>query len=241
MVESEALRVAQRVRTHLRLIDARLPDVYFYASPTLCVIDAVFSIGVRYESVIATVNRYCQAFDLPRIRQDRAAWPMREHQEPMSSLVKRIDDIGAESFAASVLRNRQRTSARGGVLKAEAVRAFAFTLAANGIECFQDIPSFDENSQVHRDLRRIRGQGSGISIGYFWMLAGSDQLVKPDRMILGYLGQTLGRSIQVQEARMLIPEAVALLRNEYPDLSPRLLDYKIWEFQRTQPPARAAV
>lgn len=234
MPNIEAVRIAQRARSHLQLGEASLPDAYYYASPTFCVIDAVFSIGVRYEGVVAVVKRYCDAFSLTRIRTARSEYPARDVQEPMTSLITRIANVGVETFATSILRNRQRTSARGGILKAEAVATFASTLAAHGIEYFQDIPAFDEHSQIHRDLRRIRGQASGISIGYFWMLAGSDHLVKPDRMILGYLCQTLDRPVQLHEARFLIPAAVEILRDEYPHLSPRLLDYKIWEYQRKQ-------
>lgn len=238
MADSEAFQIAQRVRSHLRLSGVTLPESYYYASPTLCAIDAVFSIGVRYESVVATVKRYCDAFGLARLRANRSTLPPRQAQEPVSSLVNRIAEDGPELFAATILHNRQRTSSRGGILKAEAVGKFASTLVGHGIEHFQDIPAFDEHSPINRALRTVRGQGSGISIGYFWMLAGSDKLVKPDRMILGYLGETLNRLVQTHEARLLIPEAVEFLRDEHPALSPRLLDYKIWEYQRAQRSSR---
>ncbi len=47
-------------RTKLDLTQAILTDqAYSYYSLPLCVIDAVFSIGVRYSSTEATVRRFC--------------------------------------------------------------------------------------------------------------------------------------------------------------------------------------
>jgi hypothetical protein len=54
--EEEADRVAAYADQYLNLAAARLGDGYHYASLPLCVIDAVYSIGVLYEGVEAEVR-----------------------------------------------------------------------------------------------------------------------------------------------------------------------------------------
>lgn len=60
--------VAEAARTKLNLAGARLRDEHFYASLPLCVIDAVFSIGVKYEGTKRTVIRWAEAQQPP--------WPL---------------------------------------------------------------------------------------------------------------------------------------------------------------------
>ena len=135
-------------------------------------------------------------------------------------------------MANRVYRNRQRTSSRGGILKAEAALRFASCLRRHGIETFQDLPSVATHPGFEAEIRAITGQGSGISLKYFRMLVGSDELIKPDRMILRFLSKTLGREVGVEEAQDLLRAACTQLQERHPGLTPRLLDYVIWKFQR---------
>ena len=218
----------------LPLATASLPDVYYYNSLTLCVLDSVFSIGVRYEGTEAVVKRYCAAFGLNRIRASRPAWPPPAAQEPLSALVERVEAVGSIAFATTILRNRQRTSSKNGILKAEAAAEFARVLHGFGIKYFQDLPTFHDDGQVQAALRRVRGQRSGISVSYFWMLAGSEDLIKPDRMILGFLRETLGQAVSMEQATVLLRRATTILQREIPHLTPRLLDHEVWRFQRAR-------
>ena len=43
-----------------------LPDVYYYKHLPLCVIDSIFSIGVKYEAVQNTLNRFCEHFKIDK-------------------------------------------------------------------------------------------------------------------------------------------------------------------------------
>jgi len=234
MSQADAVRIAERARLVLPLKTARLADVYYYSSLSLCVLDAVFSIGVRYESTEAVVKRYCQFCNLARIRSDRSLLPPKASQEPVSTLVRRIEQNGPRHFATNVVCNSQRTSSRGGILKAEAAALFAKILVAHGVEYLQDLPRYEEGRGLEAALRTVHGQGSGISIGYFWMLAGTDKLVKPDRMVLGFLTETLQRRVEVAEAQRLLSAANDILIGEFPHLTPRLLDYEVWQFQRKE-------
>ena len=54
------------------LVPAEDTEAYRYASLPLCVIDAVFSIGVKYETTEATVDRVCDRLGWPRLASSRA-------------------------------------------------------------------------------------------------------------------------------------------------------------------------
>ena len=66
------------------------------------------------------------------------------------------------------------------------------------------------------------------------MLAGSDEFIKPDRMILRFLFSALGRQVSPVEAQLLLHGATQQLRRSYPELTPRLLDHEVWKYQREQ-------
>jgi hypothetical protein len=229
---------AERVATHathvLSLTDAKLTDDYYYQHLPLCVIDAVYSIGVRYEGVRNVVNRYCGRFGLEKTRRDRTCLPPEDGQEPLSTLCDRHEKLGPDGMASEVYQNRQRTSSRGGILKAEAVYQFACALRETGVQFFQDLNDAAHNDALDTQVKSIPGQRSGISLQYFWMLAGSDDLIKPDRMILRFLESTLDRPVSMDESLELLRGSCAILRQEYPGMTPRLLDYKVWEHQREQ-------
>ena len=205
-------------------------DELRYASAPLCVLDAVFSIGVRYESVQALVRRYADHYDLP-LHRAAAALPSERDQATVSDLVGQIEALGAERFAVEVVQNRCRTSSRGGILKADAALEFARVLAAHGIETLQDLGTRLEDDALIRDLRAVHGQGSGIAVKYFLMLAGADQLVKPDRMIMRFLERVLGHRVGVDEAQGLLTEAARALG---PPASVGAVDYAIWQHERQQ-------
>jgi hypothetical protein len=224
--------VADYTSRTLPLATACLGDEYFYQSLPLCVIDAVWSVGVRYGGVQRVVARYCENAGVRRIRTNRHSVPPTAEQEPLAAFCARIEQSGPDTMAAEIFVNRQRTSSRSGVLKAEAVYRFANVLRAHGVDYFQDLPAAATSLDLERDIRSIPGQGSGISLAYFWMLAGSDNLIKPDRMILRFLESVLARKISSGEAQILLRDSVKRLRALHPRLTPRLLDHEIWKHQR---------
>jgi hypothetical protein len=228
-------KVVQSAMALLSLDGAALEREYHYNSLSLCVIDAVFSIGVKYEGVGAVVRRYCEYFGLVQYRPDQLAVPAKASQEALSGLVRHFEDLGLERMTSEVFANRQRTSTKNGILKAEAVWKFANTLRSHGIEYLQDIGETLPSAELQQAIALIPGQGSGISLQYCWMLAGSEELIKPDRMVLRFLAASLGRPVSSEEAVRLVAGAVAQLRAQYPTVTPRLLDHLIWEYQRARP------
>jgi hypothetical protein len=147
--QTEVLAIAEYARKVLPLSSAKLSDEYFYQSLPLCIIDAIFSIGVKYESTREVVRRYCEHTSQRRIRTG-VDFPPQTEQESVSSFCARPEQSDLISMAESVYQNRQRTSARSGILKAEAVLKFAKVLQTFGAEYFQDL------SKVINDLASIQ-------------------------------------------------------------------------------------
>lgn len=192
---SELELLVAECRRNLQLGES-LGDEYRYAHLALCVVDAIYSIGVRYESTQAVVARYAVWANISRNRPADEL-PARERQQPLTALVEHITAAGPDAFAADIVRNRQRTSTRNGVLKSAAVLRYAVVLIEHGVEYLQDVAPVASDKRLDAALRAVTGQKSGISTAYFFMLAGDDSLVKPDRMLQRFVARALGRSVEL--------------------------------------------
>jgi len=112
---------------------------------------------------------------------------------------------------------------------------FARTLKSFKVEFLQDLAPLATNTELDAQLRAVPGQSSGIAIQYFWMLTGSQDLIKPDRMVLRFIGDALSRPFtSTVGATELLIKTTQTLRSEFPSLNARLLDYAIWSHQRSQ-------
>ncbi|MBU4582663.1 MAG: hypothetical protein KKH02_09690 [Proteobacteria bacterium] len=228
----EMQRLIGYIRSNLDLKNANLGDEYFYQCLPLCVIDAVYSINANYKGTRATVMRYCEFFDMKRLCSDRDNLPPREEQQTIASFIAKIEERGHKYFAEQVFLNRQRTSTRNGILKADAVYRFAKILTEYGVECLQDVEKVAANENFDLAIRKIPGQTTGVSLNYFFMLAGSDEFIKPDRHILAFIKGGIGRTVSVDEAQTLLGIACNILQTNFPHLTLRLLDNAIWNYQR---------
>lgn len=205
---------------------------YEYASLPLCVIDAVFSIGVRYESTERTVKDFCAQCHWQRDGRGRTSG-----ERTISDLLRILQPYENrwEEMANDLFHNRQRTSTRSGILKAEAVYRFSKTLQHFGIETFADVVRSGLRDDLRHAIKDIPGQGSGLSYTYFLILAGNEDGVKADRMVTRFVANALGvRNATPELAEELVRKASALLRAEFPKLTPSSLDNKIWKYQRNQ-------
>ncbi len=234
--------LASRCRELFDLGTLELPDEYRYASVGHCILDALFSIGVKYASTRLVVQRYCKQRGVAHFRPTEAL-PVVADQEPLSAFIAYGESQGSQSFAENILENKQRTSTRNGILKADACLRFARVLRSFKVEFLQDLAPIALNTVLDTQLRAVRGQSSGIAIQYFWMLTGSQDLIKPDRMVLRFIVDSLSRPFTSSvAATQLLIAATQALRSEFPALNARLLDYAIWNYQRSLPArARALV
>ena len=230
-------RMTRRLVTAVQTagITPNLSDGYYYASLPLCVIDAVFSIGVRYEGVKEVVRKWCSypEPDWRRFSEERRAGRAVPGQYSISQFLEIIDGLDDDELAGEqVLDNRQRTSPRNGILKATAVRQFAQALAQHGVEQFGDTLDDERNSDVEREVIAITGQSSGLSWGYFLMLAGSDEYVKPDRMLCRFVCSAMDWQMRDDpETRRRVGDLV-IAAAHYLNVAPRALDHAIWSYER---------
>lgn len=202
---------------------------------SLCVIDATFSINAGYTGTTNAVRRYAEFANLPSqllTGKDllKTVSP-REDEQPLSQFLESIDRLPDDDVTARKLYgNLQRTSPRGGIRKAAAVRKIAKILAtpAYSVETLADVSALMSDphrlSLVEAGLAAVEGHGQGLRLGYIWMTAGDDNNVKPDRHVLRWLGKALKRAVLVSEARELLVDAAGLL-----SVTPWVLDHAIWK------------
>lgn len=230
-MDTEIQKIIECCQKNLDLTDAKLSDEYYYNSLPLCVIDAVFSIGVNYSSTRNVVIKYCDYFNLKRIRKNKKIMLPIEEQESIINFCEKFNRLGLSFFVNNIFVNKQMTSVRSGILKAQAVYEFCQILKRFDVNYLQDVGKVILNKKFEEEIRKIKGQKSGISLRYFFMLSGSDDFIKPDRMILRFLENTLERNVTLSEAQKLLEEVSHKLSKNYPSISPRLLDHQIWNFQ----------
>ena len=155
----------------------------YRSSLALCVMDSIWSLGIRYQTVEKVLDRYLKVrgfagleevqscLDGPRALLD---W----------CLALESPQGHSEAFAAAV-QNWNRTSSTNGVLKAEAVLQACRLLDSMRIDSTQDLLAQSDVVEP-RWRSEVKGQASGISWRYLLMLAGQSG-VKPDRMVRRFM------------------------------------------------------
>lgn len=214
----------------LNFSNLTLVEEYGYHNLPLCIIDAVFSIGVNYASTENTVKRFCDYFGVTRLR-DKELAPISE-QLSVSEFLQLHIGLTLPEMAEKVYQNKQRTSTRNGILKAEAVYHFTKVVQSFGVEYLQDVGMILGDALFEGEIVKIPGQASGLSTRYFYMLAGDENFIKPDRMIRRFIYSAIQRELSLNECQELLVSAHAELVKEYPLLTPRSLDHQIWLYQR---------
>lgn len=187
-------------------------------SLALCIVDSIWSIGVRYGGVVNVIAAY------GALRGDAGADPDRDSAQDLRDTIATAG--GPEGFANAV-NNRQLTSSRNGVLKTVAVDQAAAALIATGVCTTDDLRAADPavRDAAKKAWLTVRGQRSGISWRYLLLLTG-DQQVKPDRMIVGFVTAALDRTPGTAEAAELVTAAAGQL-----SVPVRALDHRIWRHQ----------
>ncbi|MCU1695836.1 MAG: hypothetical protein JWR34_1899 [Mycobacterium sp.] len=202
-----------------------------WVSLSLCIVDAVWSIGAHYDNVV-----------VPLVRNLATEFGVEQPTVPMSEPIgadplplTRLADLSVDELIRST--NLQNTSTRGGIRKADAVLRHIHVLCAHEITGLADaIAVFGDEKRfaaVNKDLRAIPGEGAhAVRRDYLWMLIGQDDLIKPDRMVLRWF-KKYGVVVDPAGARDLIAALV-------PAVSARLkrnvtaweIDHALWSAGR---------
>jgi len=226
--------IARYCEVHLNLQNAELGEEYYYHSLPFCIIDAVYSLSARYNSTRNVVIRFCNHEGLQRLRNHASSYPEVGEQYAVWQFEEFLSCYGDYGkIASEVFDNRQRTSPKNGILKAEAVHRFARALVRHNVNFFQDIPSVLSNSVFESGICDIPGQRKGTSLKYFFMLAGEENMVKPDRMILRFLQRIIGDQVKQQDTQEWLSQALQILDQAYPTLTLRKLDHEIWKYEKS--------
>lgn len=218
----------------LYLSRQKLGQEYYYRSLVFCVIDAVYSINSKYTSTSNTVKRFCSANGLHIYRPYGSSSTEIENEYSMIDFLNYIEGKTPDYLANNVFKNRQRTSANNGILKAEAVCEFAKILVEYGVTTFATTTGLNKNPEIEDRIKGIKGQKSGLSFTYFCMLAGNDDYVKADRHILNYIFEATGNHATKEQAEKLLYDCVLELKEKYPDITCRSLDYLIWSYMSSR-------
>lgn len=199
----------------------RKPDGY-PNSLGLCILDAIWSIGVHYDRhVVPVLNRY---------RDFERTFGLDPNVSTPRDLAKAIDRCGGSEGFARDVASRHRTSSTNGILKADAVRQAAQLLCEVGVLTPSNLAAHKED--VKPGWHRIRGQRSGVSWKYLLMLAGVDG-IKPDRRIHAFITSATGLKVTNDVAIQWLTE----VQQSWPPPRPSLLelDYAIWRHQSGRP------
>jgi hypothetical protein len=237
--EAELLRkLLIKLRADIDLRNAKLSVGYYYTSLPLALTDAVFSIGVRYESVVNAVHHLAR----------RAGWTVyRPHGSPFLPVHRQhtISELLAEfpkvSDPVEVFGNRgyanPAATGTNKIPKAVMVQRVAEVLAANGIETLDDFAVHPDPDALDATICALPSATSGVMVSYLRMLAGHEERIKADRHVHAFIRVASGDSTLVVSnayAVRLMQEAARHLANEdgLRHLTPRLLDHAVWSAQR---------
>jgi hypothetical protein len=180
-----------------------------WVSLTLCIADAVWSIGAHYDNVVTPlVRNLAHEFGVtePTVPGNQTLG-----DDPLP--LKRLADLTVEEL--NRLTNLQRTSTRGGILKSHATLRHCRVFLDHDVNTLDDIPGLFADSErfgaIDKALRSIPGEGGhGIRRNYLWMVVGQDDLIKPDRMVLRWFGRH-GVKVDPGGAREAIAALVPLV------------------------------
>jgi len=238
MAASDVERLMRHVEAKVDLTTAAQGPPSYWASLPLCIIDSVFSIQAKYTGVVRVVNKWCES-QKPRWEGEVSSKPTGDAGPTVQEFADIIDlRLRGGCTYANLFGNRQRTSARSGILKGEAVHLFAKALLDSGINTFSDVRDRGKLEAAEKRVREIAGQESGITFKYFLMLAGEDDYVKPDTHLCRFVSDALcvdwKHLVPQERATQLVEEAATRFTSEHPGLTPAGLDYAIWTYQHTR-------
>ena len=208
-----------------QFIDRYLKEIkyYGYRSLVLNVIDAVYSISVKYESTLRVVERFAKLVNIDVEQGDY-------------SLVQFVQDFGSydyEMLADDVFKNRQRTSATNGILKAEAVVRYIKILVDFDINNKEDLLNYPDKNEIRKKIGLIPGHRSGIAFSYLLMLSGDTSTFKPDRHMFNFFGHFLGYgAMDDNDLKPAFEEQLKIIGISYPKFTIRTLDSLIWNYMK---------
>ena len=192
-----------------------------YQSLSICIIDCVYSLRAKYETVtVKVVKNYADKY------MDGKIYSAEDTVDKLIDHIKKCG--GCEKFAKTVLDNRQRISRR---LKSEVCYDLAQKFVDQGINTLFDFQkAADKDVSTLEDLIiSVKGIGRA-ALNYLFMLAGDQERCKPDVHILRFVSSALNlSSVSGGFCQELLSSTAERLKKEYSNLTTRQLDWLIWD------------
>ncbi len=190
---------------------------YCYQSLPVCVVDCVYSLRARYNSVtVPIVERYANKY----MNGDKTS----ADDDSLTGFIDHLTVPGLKSFADNIARNHQIL---GRVPKEEVCLNIAEVLQGLGIETFKDFQDYPSREKLAETIKTVKGMGNA-GVNYLFMLTGDDNKSKPDVHIHHCMEESCGEDVSDKECQQIIKETVDILKEEFPNLTVRKLDGVIW-------------
>lgn len=191
---------------------------YCYNSLPICIVDCVYSLRARYNSVtVPIVERYAAEY----LGRDKSA---ADDKDTITDFIRHLTEMDLENFADNVAENHQVI---GGVPKAKVCLDIAETLQRLGIETLRDFQEYPSKMGLAEAIKSVKGMGNA-GVNYLFMLTGDDSRSKPDVHIHHCIAEACGEDVSDVECQQIIEEATNILKETYPNLTVRKLDGAIW-------------
>lgn len=191
-----------------------------YRSLSVCILDCVYSLRARYDTItLPVVQRYADLF---------LGGDIHAPDDTVTDLINHIKSVGGTKEFADLLKNHQKLGAKK-IPKAEAVLEMASFLQLLNIETIEDFATFESPKLLEAALRAVDGI-SDAGMNYMFMLAGDTSRVKPDIHIHHCIKDACGSDVNNAECQIIYFEAVELLHEKHPDLTVSGLDGIVWQY-----------
>ncbi|MDY3904739.1 MAG: hypothetical protein SO007_06090 [Candidatus Enteromonas sp.] len=190
--------------------------ISYYRSLPICILDDIFSLRAKYETnTLPTVKRYANHFLNGNIYFDGYL---------INNFIEDLNKEGLPKVMNNILKNRQVV---GRKKKIEVCYDIAKKLQELGIQTIKEFASFNNKDYLTLSLRSVKGVGDA-AINYLFMMTGDSNRVKPDIHIHHCIKDAIGHDVSNEDCQKLFKEVSKAAKDEYPFVTPRLLDSLVW-------------
>ena len=194
-----------------------------YSHLGIAILDAVFSLRSRYDSVVVpTLKRYCEAAGLD--------WSDLDAAQPEHGAQALVDFLGPKSSEERCEILTKHVAPGTNTRKADLCVEIAQVLVDNGVDTHASLAVvLEESPDLESKIRNLAGVGPA-AWRYLLNLSKIEK-VKPDTMIVRWVSKVLGEKVGQKEAARLIEVAAAEIQGQGADPSVRTLDHLVWREQ----------
>lgn len=205
----------ERYGNELNVADERS---YCYNSLPICIVDCVYSLRARYNSVtVPIVERYANKF----LNGDKT---ISDENDTLTDFIRNLTEFNLRNFADNIAKNHQIL---GGVPKEKVCLDIAEVLRELGIKTLRDFREYSSREELADAIKSVKGIGAA-GVNYLFMLTGDDSKSKPDVHIHRCIAEACGEDVSDKECQRIIEKSAQILKAEYPSLTIRKLDGVIW-------------